>query len=62
LERVYGVQSEEKLRSAAVMIDALDRKTSGPRNLLRSRGVGDNAIVASLLIQQAERWHLRNGR
>jgi hypothetical protein len=29
---------------------------------LKSRGIGDNAMVASLLIQQAERYWARKGR
>ena len=41
------------------MIEALEAKTPGLKNLLKSRGVGDNAMVASLLIQQSERYWAR---
>jgi hypothetical protein len=41
------------------MVVALDKKQPGLKNLLRSRGLGDNAMVASMLIQQSERWHAR---
>ena len=31
---------------------------TGINKLLKSRGIGDNDIIASMLIQQAERWHV----
>ena len=34
-------------------------KAPGLKNLLRSKGVGDNALVASLLIRQSERYWAR---
>ena len=61
LERAYGGEDklQEKLRAAAVMIDALDQKQPGLKNLLRAKGIGDNALVVAQLIGQAERWHAR---
>lgn len=59
LERVYGSELEKKLQAAGRMVEALDAKQPGLKNLLKSKGLGDNAMVASLLIQQAERWHAR---
>ena len=63
LERVYGAELEDKLNAAGRMVVELDKKTPGLKNLLRSRGLGDNAEIASLLIHQAERyWLRRKGR
>jgi hypothetical protein len=63
LESVYKDQLEDKLNAAGRMVVALDKKTPGLKNLLRSKGLGDNAEVASLLIHQAERyWLRRKGR
>lgn len=59
LEQAYGAELEAKLNAAGRMVVALDQKTPGLKNLLRSKGIGDNAMVASLLIQQSERWHAR---
>jgi hypothetical protein len=59
LQRVYGDTLEEKLNAAGRMIEHLDKKTTGLKNLLQSKGIGDNALVASLLIQQAERYWAR---
>jgi hypothetical protein len=50
---------EEKLRAAGRMDVAIDQKTPGLKNFLKSKGLGDNAMVASLLIQQAERYWAR---
>jgi hypothetical protein len=41
------------------MVEALDAKTPGLKILLKSKGIGDNAMVASLLIQQAEQYWAR---
>jgi hypothetical protein len=63
LQRVYGDTLDDKLRAAGRMVEALDAKTPGLKNLLKSKGLGDNAMIASLLIQQAERyWARRKGR
>ena len=62
LERAYGSNLETKLQSAAQMIHALESKQPGLKTFLKSKGIGDSAIIASMLIQQAERWHERRGR
>ena len=63
LERVYGAELEDKLNAAGRMVEVLKKKQPGLKNLLRSKGLGDNAEIASLLIQQAERyWIRRKGR
>ena len=63
LQRAYGDKLEEKLSAAGHMVVALDQKTPGLKNLLRSRGLGDSALIASMLIGQAERyWARRKGR
>ena len=62
LQKAYGPALEEKLRSAAVMINQLEQWQPGLKNLLKSHGIGDNALVASLLIQQAARYHARRSR
>jgi hypothetical protein len=59
LERVYGKELDAKLQQAAVMIDALDKKQPGLKNLLRGHGVGDSALVVAQIIGQSERWHAR---
>lgn len=59
LQQVYGDTLEDKLNAAGRMVHELDQKTPGLKNLLKSKGLGDNAMIASLLIQQAERWHAR---
>ncbi len=41
------------------MVEALEQKQPGLKNLLKSKGIGDNAMIASLLIQQAERYWAR---
>jgi hypothetical protein len=50
---------QEKLRSAAVMIREIEKTKPGLQNLLRSRGIGDSALVVAQLIGQSERWHAR---
>jgi len=62
LQRAYGDGLEDKLRAAGQMVEALDQKTPGLKNLLRSKGIGDSAMVVSLLIQQATIFHARHGR
>ena len=59
LQKVYGEGLEEKLRAAGHMVEALDKKQPGLKNLLKSKGIGDSAIAANMLIGQAERWHAR---
>jgi hypothetical protein len=62
LELAYGETLEAKLRAVAVMVDALDKKQPGLKALLRSNGIGDNALVVAQLIGQAECWHARRKR
>ena len=63
LERVYGAELEDKLNAAGRMVEVLEKTQPGLKNLLRSKGLGDNAEIASLLMQQAERyWLRRKGR
>jgi len=59
LQRVHGPALEERLQSAARMIHELDARQPGLKALLKSRGIGDSALVASLLIQQAQIFHAR---
>jgi hypothetical protein len=59
LARAYGDTLDEKLRAAAVMIDALDKTQPGLKQLLQSNGIGDNALVVAQLIGQSECWHAR---
>ena len=63
LEKCCGRELDAKLQQAAVMIDELDQKTPGLKQLLKSKGIGDNALVVAQIIGQAERWRARrNGR
>ncbi len=63
LEKAYGETLDEKLHAAALMIDALDKKQPGLKALLRTQGIGDSALVANILMGQAERyWMRRTGR
>jgi hypothetical protein len=53
---------EEKLGAAGRMVVELDAKKPGLKNLLKSLGIGDNALIASLLIQQSERYWARRAK
>ena len=44
------------------MIHAMEERQPGIKALLQSRGIGDNAIVASMLIGQAELYWKRWGK
>ena len=62
LERAYGPQLEEKLLAAGRMVQALEAKRPGLNALLKSKGIGDSALVTSQLIAQSERyWGRRKG-
>ena len=61
LIRMKSAVMEAKLRSAAKMIHDLEAKQPGLKQLLKSLEIGDNAMVASMLIQAAERWEIRKG-
>jgi hypothetical protein len=50
---------QEKLQAAADVIHVLDLKRPGLTNLLRSKGIGDNALIASMLMGHAAIYHAR---
>ena len=62
LERAYGPSLDAKLRQAGRMVEVLNAKQPGLKKMLQANGIGDSSIVASLSIQQAERYHARKGR
>ena len=59
LVQAYPDTLDEKLRAAAVMIDALDKKQPGLKALLQARGIGDNALVVAQILGQRERYWAR---
>jgi hypothetical protein len=59
LERTHGTKLEERLQAAALMIDQLERTQPGLKNLLKSKGIGDNALVANMLMQHAQIFHAK---
>ena len=59
LQRVFGPSLEEKLNQAGRMIHELDKAKPGLKQLLKSRGIGDSALIASMLIQQSARYWAR---
>lgn len=61
LENTYGPDLEKKLQLAGKMVQELERRQPGLNTMLKS-GIGDDARVASLLIQQSERYWDRKGR
>ena len=40
-------------------IDQLEQRQAGLKNLLKSRGIGDSAVVANMLIAHAQIYHAR---
>lgn len=62
LQKTYGETLGEKLQAANRMIHAMEERQPGIKALLQSRGIGDNAIVASMLIGQAELYWKRWGK
>jgi hypothetical protein len=62
LQKVHGDKLDERLRQAGLMVHDLDLKKPGLKNLLKSRGIGDNALVANMLIQHAAIYHARRAR
>jgi len=62
LRQANGDTFEDKLNAAGRMVEDLEKKTPGLNNLLKSKGLWDNALIASMLIQQAERYHARRER
>jgi hypothetical protein len=61
LEKAHGAALEERLQAAGRMVHDLDLKTAGLKNLLKSRGIGDNALIANMLIAHAQIYHARRG-
>jgi hypothetical protein len=43
------------------MVDVLEAKQPRLKRFLQTKGIGDSEMVASLLVQQTERWHARLG-
>jgi hypothetical protein len=41
------------------MIEEIEQTTSGSKDLLQSKGIGDSAKIANLLVQQAQRYWAR---
>lgn len=62
LQKTYGESLGEKLQAANRMIHAMEERQPGLKQLLQSKGIGDNAIVASMLIGQAELYWKRWGK
>ena len=62
LEQIWGKDLDARLQSAARMIEAVEQVRPGLKALLKGRGVGDSAAVVNLILQQAERWEIRNRR
>ena len=61
LQRAYGDQLEDKLRQTGRMIQDLDAKTPGLKHLLKSKAIGDNTLIVSMLVQQYAIYHARKG-
>jgi hypothetical protein len=61
LERAHGAALEERLQAAGRMVEALERKQPGLKQLLKSKGIGDSAMVANLLMGHAQIYHARVG-
>lgn len=62
LEKAHGSTLDAKLRAAGRMVEELDAKQPGLKNLLKSRGIGDAALVANMLIAQAQVYWARRGK
>jgi hypothetical protein len=62
LQRVHGNKLDERLHSAAKMIDVLEQQRPGLKSLLKSQGLGDSAIVANMLIAHAPTFHAKQRR
>ena len=62
LQRAHGAALEERLQAAAVMINQLETRSSpAAKNLLKSKDIGDNALIASMLIGQSAIYRARKG-
>jgi hypothetical protein len=61
LEKTYGADLEKKLQRAGQLIQELEKRRPGLNQLLRG-AIGDDARVATMLIQQSEIYFARKGR
>jgi hypothetical protein len=59
LRQVYGSELENKLNSAGLMVQEIERQRPGLKKMLLSKGIGDSSLVAAQLIQQSERYWAR---
>lgn len=57
-QRAAG-HGESAASAMRLRMSRLEQTRPGLQNVLRAHRIGDNAMVASLLIQQAERYHAR---
>ena len=62
LQHLYGDTLEARLNAAGRMVNEIEAKQPGLKQLLKSRGIGDAARVAVLLMDQAERYGRRRTR
>lgn len=61
LHKAYGDKLEDRLRLVGKMVSEIEAKKPGVIQFLQSKGVGDNAIVANMLIAAADRYYARRG-
>jgi hypothetical protein len=60
LQSVYGKEElERKLNDAGLMVQEIERKHPGLKQLLKTKGLGDSSLISNMLIQQAERYWTR---
>jgi len=62
LQHLYGDQLEARLQAGGRMVHELEAKQPGLKQLLKSRGIGDSARVAVLVMDQAERYWRRRAK
>ena len=61
LQKAHGKELEGRLGLVAKMVSEIELKKPGLIQFLQSKGVGDNAIVANMLIAAADRYYSRRG-
>lgn len=62
LQKAHGDKLEDRLRLVGKMVAEIEAKKPGVIQFLQSKGVGDNAIVANMLIAAADRYYSRRGQ
>jgi len=62
LKQVHGDKLDERLRQAGLMVEDLEKKQPGLKNFLKSKGIGDDSLIANLLIGHAAIYHARKRR